>query len=63
MLERREGIKREVVMWRLTVIFLLLGLPSQVFINFAEGKMDADTEEVTESSDVDSLDSYNVMNT
>ncbi|KAI7808566.1 uncharacterized protein abca12 isoform X2 [Triplophysa rosa] len=35
----------------------------EVFINFAEGKMDADTQEMTEGSDVDSLDSYNALDT
>lgn len=40
-----------------------LSLPSQVFINFAEGKMVADSKEVTDGSDVDSLDSYNALDT
>ncbi|XP_056610473.1 glucosylceramide transporter ABCA12 [Triplophysa dalaica] len=35
----------------------------EVFINFAEGKMDADSQEVTDGSDVDSLDSYNALDT
>ncbi|KAG1952045.1 ATP-binding cassette sub-family A member 12 isoform X3 [Pimephales promelas] len=33
----------------------------EVFINFAMGKTDTDAQEVTEGSDIDSLDSYNAL--
>ncbi|XP_051999206.1 glucosylceramide transporter ABCA12-like [Xyrauchen texanus] len=35
----------------------------EVFINFAMAKSDTDTQEITEGSDVDSLDSYNALTT
>lgn len=48
----------EVVVWRLNDC---LDLSPQVFINFAMGKTDTDEQEVTEGTDIDSLDSYNAL--